>query len=68
MKDEINWILCAWGVKIEEIRKRGGKDGELSAVSCDAQKPIKIRIEETIIGSGKMKTFGELNESSLSVV
>lgn len=37
-------------------------------MSCDAEKPIKIRIEETIIGSGKMKTFGELNESSLSVV
>lgn len=34
----------------------------------DAEKSIKIRTEETITGSGKMKTFGELNKSSLSVV
>lgn len=37
-------------------------------MSNDSEKSIKIRIEETITESGKRKTFGELNKSSLSVV
>lgn len=56
------------GVLNREKRKKGREDGELSAVLNDAEKSIKIRTEETITGSGKMKTCGELNKSSLSVV
>lgn len=55
------------GVLNREKRKKGREDGELSAVLNDAEKSIKIRTEETITGSGKMKTCGELNKSSVVV-
>lgn len=40
----------------------------LSAVSNDAVKSIKIRIEETNTEFGKMVLLGELNKSNLTIV
>lgn len=60
--------LCACGPKTEEIGERGLRIGDMAGVVSDAEKSVKLRIEETKTESGKMKILGELSKSSLSTL